>query len=117
MFPTAESSAKLKPGQTAGEFAFDKEVQQGKNIADALAPMGESLELFVWSSLSDGNKWSKGKYPHTYHFNSKAAVVDYIEEKYPALSAKMSLLQLGWFVTNWKWGKVAVPWEKVNPAF
>lgn len=101
MFPTADSIAKLNPGQSAGEFAFGKEVQQGKNIADALvAAVGDSLELFIWSSLSDAKKWSNGKYPHIYHFNSKAAVVDYIQEKHPALAAKMSLLQLGWFVTN-----------------
>ncbi|RDW73589.1 hypothetical protein BP5796_07031 [Coleophoma crateriformis] len=112
IFPTEESVAKLKPGQTAGEFALDKELQQGKNIADAVASMGDSSELFMWSSLSDSKKWSGGKYPGIYHFDSKSVVVDYIKEEYPDLTAKMSLLQLGWFVTNWKLGRVAVPWEK-----
>lgn len=114
MYPTEESLAKLRPGQTAGEFAFEKEVQQGKNIADVVATITDSLELFVWSSLSDSKKCSGGKYTSIYHFNSKAAVVDYIKDRYPKLTAKMSLLQLGWFVTNWKWGKIAVPWEKVS---
>ncbi|PVH87782.1 hypothetical protein DL98DRAFT_525075 [Cadophora sp. DSE1049] len=59
-------------------------------------------------------KWSGGKYPGIYHFNSKSVVVDYIKDKYPDLTAKMSLLQLGWFVTNWKRSRVAVPWEKVK---
>jgi hypothetical protein len=40
-------------------------------------------------------------------------VVEYIKERYPEVGRKMSLLQLGLFVTNWKWGQGAVPWEKV----
>ena len=71
------------------------------------------LELFIWSSLSDAGKWSGGKYRGVLHFDSKAHVVDYIHEKYPRLGEKMSILQLGLFVTNWKWGQGAVPWEKV----
>ncbi|KIN00739.1 hypothetical protein OIDMADRAFT_29813 [Oidiodendron maius Zn] len=90
-------------------------VPQGKNIIDAVATVGTSLERFVWSTLSKAREWSKGKYRGIYHFNSKAAVVDYMNEGYPEVAKKTSLLQLGLFVTNWKWGKGAVPWEKVYP--
>jgi hypothetical protein len=40
-------------------------------------------------------------------------VVEYIHEKYPELGKKMNMLQMGLFITNWKWGQAAVPWEKV----
>ena len=74
----------------------------------------ESLELFIWSTLSHASKWSKGRYTGVYHFDSKAAVVDYINEQYPEVAKKMSCIQMGLFVTNWKWGPGAVPWEKVD---
>lgn len=105
--------ARLAPNQTVREWCYELEVQQGKNIADAVATV-EGLELFIWSSLSDAAKWSGGKYKGVLHFDSKAHVVDYIHEKYAKLSQKMSILQLGLFVTNWKWGPGAVPWENVR---
>lgn len=111
--PTEADIAKLKPKQTLREWCFESEVQQGKNIADALATI-DGLELFVWSTLSHARKWSKGKYAGVCHFDSKAVVVDYINDVYPALAKKMSLLQMGLFVTNWRWGQAAVPWEKVS---
>jgi len=106
-----EDRAKLRPNQTVREWCYELEVQQGKNIADAVATV-DTLELFIWSTLSDATKWSKGKYKGVFHFDSKAAVVDYIHERYPAVAEKMSLLQMGLFITNWQWGQGAVPWEK-----
>jgi hypothetical protein len=111
--PTEADIAKLKPNQTLREWCYETEVLQGKNIADAVVTV-EGLELFVWSTLSHASKWSKGKYTGIYHFDSKAVVVDYINERYPTLAKKISLLQMGLFITNWKWGQAAVPWEKVN---
>jgi hypothetical protein len=93
-------------------MCYELEFKQGKNIADAVATV-QDLELFVWSGLSDAKKWSGGKYPGVYHFDSKAHVVDYIKEKYPAVASRMSILMLGLFITNWKWGVVAMPWKKV----
>lgn len=112
--PSEADLASLKPNQTIREAIFDKEVRQGKNIADAVATVGDSLELFIWSTLSHAKKWSKGKYGNVYHFDSKATVVDYIQEKYPEVAKKMSLLQMGFFMTNWMWGQAAFPWEKVS---
>ncbi|PMD33833.1 NAD(P)-binding protein [Hyaloscypha variabilis F] len=99
---------KLAPNQTLREWCYALEVQQGKNIADAVATV-DGLQLFIWSSLSDAGKWSRGKYRGVLHFDSKAHVVDYIHERYPKLAEKMSILQLGLFVTNWKWGQGARP--------
>lgn len=111
--PTPADIEKLSPGQTLRKWCYDLEVQQGKNIVDAVAAVGESLELFVWSTLSHARKWSKGQYKGVYHFDSKAVVADFLGETYPELKKKTSLLQLGLFITNWKWGQAAVPWEKV----
>jgi NmrA-like family len=110
---SASDLEKLSPGQTLREWCYELEVQQGKNIADAVATV-QGLELFIWSSLSDAAKWSGGKYKGVLHFDSKAHVENYIHTKYPRLAEKMSILQLGLFVTNWKWGQGAVPWENVS---
>lgn len=51
------------------------EVQQGKNLVDASKEAG--VQQFIWSSLVDVNKLSKGKLPNVYHFDSKAQVEEY----------------------------------------
>lgn len=93
----------LKEGQTINEYCYDLELQQGKNIADAAATV-DGLDRYVVSALCDASKWSKGKYTWNYHFDSKARIVDYIREKYPQLAAKMSVVQLGSYMDNWKSG-------------
>lgn len=112
--PNSPDLSFLKPGQNVREMCYELEYQQGKNIADAVATIVPGLDRFIWSSLSNASKWSGGKYRGVYHFDSKAHVADYISEKYPQLAHKMSILQMGLFVTNWKWGGVAVPWKKVG---
>lgn len=111
--PTEADIEKLSPGQTLREWCYELEVKQGKNVVDAAASVTDTLDLFIWSTLSHAKKWSKGKYAGVYHFDSKAVVAEYLSEKYPALGKKTSFLQLGLFITNWKWGQAAVPWEKV----
>ncbi|RYP04363.1 hypothetical protein DL764_004499 [Monosporascus ibericus] len=54
------------------------EIQQGKNLADAAKEAG--VQHYIWSSLYNVNKLSKGKLPHVYHFDSKAEVEDYVRE-------------------------------------
>ncbi|KAF2190163.1 NAD(P)-binding protein [Zopfia rhizophila CBS 207.26] len=90
-----------KESRTPNEVGFDIEVSHGFNIAEAAATI-QRLERFIFSSLADTKKWSKGKYTWVYHFDSKAAIVDYIKQKLPALAQKMSCLQIGEYVTNWK---------------
>jgi hypothetical protein len=112
--PTEGDIKKLKPNQSLREMCYETEVRQGKNIVDAVANV-DTLELFIWPTLSHASKWSRGKYTGVYHFDSKAAVVDFLNEKYPQVAKRTSLLQMGLFITNWKWGQGAVPWEKVRP--
>ncbi|TKA68787.1 hypothetical protein B0A49_06279 [Cryomyces minteri] len=109
----ADVVAQLRPGQTVRQWCYELELRQGENLADAVATV-DGLDRFVWSSLSDATKWSKGTYKGIYHFDSKAHVVDYIYKTHPKLAEKMSILQMGVFATNWKWGQAAVPWEKVD---
>jgi hypothetical protein len=82
-------------------------------MADEIATI-DTLEFFIWSILSHAKKWPKRKYTGVYQFDSKAIVVDYINEKYPEVAKKTSLLQLDLFITNWKWGRGTVPLEKVS---
>lgn len=93
--------AKLKPGQTLNEFCYELEVRRGRNIALAAAGV-DALERFVFSSLSDARKWSKGKYTGVYHFQSKANVVEYIAKELPELKKKSSFIQVGYYMTNWR---------------
>ena len=102
-------------GKSINEYAYDLEVRQGMNIAVAAAASStlQTLENFVYSTLSNAKRWSKGKYTWVYHFDSKAAVVEYVTEKYPQLDAKMSTLQVGEYATNWKMMPILGP-RKVN---
>lgn len=92
---------KLKEGQIMNEFCFDLEVRHGENMANAAAKV-ETLERYVWSSLSNAKKWSKGKYTWVYHFDGKAKVTDYIKDALPELAKKMSVLQIGLYATHWQ---------------
>ena len=102
-FHNPATRAKVKPGQTINEYCHDYELQQGKNVADAAATV-DGLERFVVSAVCNAKKWSKGKYTWVYHFDAKAKIVEYIEETYPKLAAKMSVVQIGAYMTNWKMG-------------
>ncbi|KAK1635386.1 hypothetical protein BDP81DRAFT_462390 [Colletotrichum phormii] len=105
------SNPQLKPGQSLLEWAYELKVQQGKNLVQAVAEL-DSLQLFVWSTLSATRKWSGGKFQNVFHFDSKAAVVDHVRDYFPDLYNKTSLLQLGLFMTNWRFGPVNIPWAK-----
>ncbi|KAF5544531.1 hypothetical protein FPHYL_11021 [Fusarium phyllophilum] len=64
-----------------------KEEEQGKRIMDIAADL-PILEQIIWASLPDAKAISNGKYPHVYHWQSKAAVTDYIRTEKPALWKK-----------------------------
>ncbi|RYO84003.1 hypothetical protein DL766_001869 [Monosporascus sp. MC13-8B] len=91
---------KAKPGQPLNAWAGEYETQQLKNVIDAAAKV-PTLERFILSSLSNATKWSKGKYTHVYHFDSKANAEDYGREKYPDLWEKTSIFQAGLFLSNY----------------
>jgi len=85
-------------GETASKAAFDHEVLHGKNAAIAAAKV-PSLERFVYSALPPMKRHSKGKYKKSYHADSKATIVEYIEQ-IPELAKKSSIVYLGAYTTN-----------------
>ncbi|KAI1349391.1 hypothetical protein F5Y01DRAFT_327463 [Xylaria sp. FL0043] len=92
-------------GISCREYAYNVEYQQGRNIADAAASTIDSLEPngFLVSTLSHAGICSKGVIKEAYHFDSKADVFPlYVNEKYPALAAKMSCIQTGAFMTSYR---------------
>ena len=115
-FYKPSNASKLKPGQKMNEFCYDCEIQQGKNIAHAAAQV-PTLERFVCSSLSNVRKWSGGKYRSVYHFDSKAAVVEFIHENLPALAKKMSVIQIGLYATHWQAMPFLAPQKQPDGTF
>ncbi|CCT74325.1 related to nitrogen metabolic regulation protein nmr [Fusarium fujikuroi] len=92
-----------KEGISCRKFAYNVEVQQGKNIVDAAATVVDTLDNngFLVSTLSQAEKCSGGKFKELYHFDGKADVFPaYVDEKYPELAAKMSCIHTGYFYTS-----------------
>jgi hypothetical protein len=106
-------------GVTINEYAYAVEIDQGINVAQAAATSSvlKTLEHYIFSSLADVRKWSKGKYTWVYHFDSKAKVVQYIKECLPELDAKMSTVQIGFYATNWKMRGAWTPQKQSDGSF
>ena len=98
-----EHATGSNPADSLRRWAFDEEVKQGRNIADAamatLTSEG-SLERFIFSSLPSTKKYSKGKYSHIYHFDSKAVIEEYINKTHPELAKRMNVVYVGFYVSN-----------------
>lgn len=99
--PKVQERAKTA-GIPINALAYDIEVQQGRNIIDAVNATVNTLDRFVLSTLSATKKWSKGKYLHNYHFDAKWMAVEYLKGTFPELAEKTSYLQVGLYLTNWK---------------
>lgn len=105
-------------GVSCRRFAYDVELQQGRNIADAVAANVDGLDEngFIASTLSHAGKCSNGKYKELYHFDSKANVFPgYVDEKYPALAKKTSCVQTGYFMSSYNYAPGAY-FGKVSTA-
>jgi hypothetical protein len=92
-------------GMSCRKYAYDVELQQGKNIADAAAKVADGLDEngFIASTLSHASISSKGQYKELYHFDAKADVFPhYVNQKHPKLAAKMSYVQTGYFTSSYK---------------
>lgn len=92
-------------GISCRKYAYDVEYRHGKNIADAAATTVDTLDEngFLVSTLSNARKCTNGKMTEVYHFDSKADIFpDYVNEKYPALAAKMSCIHTGYFFTSYR---------------
>lgn len=89
------------------------------NIAAAAADPAvlKTLDRFVMSSLSHAQKWSGGKYKEIYHFDSKAEMIRLTRERHPGVAARMSTLQVGHYVTNWRQLARLAPERQADGSF
>ncbi|KAJ7079468.1 NAD(P)-binding protein [Mycena epipterygia] len=77
------------------------EITQGKNLVDAAKEVG--VKFFIWSSLPDATKESKGEYSHVYHVDNKAVIEAYLKDS----GIPYAVLLTGWFADNlWKVGSL-----------
>ncbi|KAH6689674.1 hypothetical protein F5X68DRAFT_204137 [Plectosphaerella plurivora] len=109
VFGDPANKDKPQRGQSLNAWAGEHETWQLKGIIDAVAKLPD-LERFILSSLSNSTKWSKGKYTHVYHFDSKARAAEYAQATYPDLWEKTSIFQAGFFLSNF----VSNPMTKVS---
>ncbi|KAI9660352.1 MAG: hypothetical protein M1821_009702 [Bathelium mastoideum] len=112
-------SKDILQGRSPNKYAFDREVEQGINIAEAAALPNtlKTLERFIFSSLSDARKWSHGKYARVYHFDSKAEIIRTIQTRFSDLAARMSTVQIGSYVRNWQMLPPLVPQKQSDGSF
>ena len=104
-FNPANQARAKEQGKSIGQYAYELELEQGKNIADAVAREVDGLDEvgFIASTLCSARKSSNGKYKELWHFDSKADVFPtYVHEKYPELAKKTSYLHTGYFFTSWQ---------------
>jgi len=115
----ANHAKAAEAGVDVFKLAYDLEIAQGINAANAAADPSvlKTLERFVYSSLSDASKWSKGKCTGVYHFESKAKVVEHVENSLPNLASKMSIVQIGNYVSNWERSPVFTPQKQDDGSF
>jgi nucleoside-diphosphate-sugar epimerase len=88
-----------KPDQSLSRWAYDYELQQGKNIFDAAANL-ETLDRLIFSTIADVAVHSEGKYTGAYHADTKAHAETYAMEKYPELRKKTNTIQVGVYLSN-----------------
>ncbi len=78
--------------------AMEREVTQGKNIANAAAAVG-TLKHFIWSTLPSASTVSGGTITVP-HMDGKAQVDEYIINSKPALAQKTTFLWGGFYAEN-----------------
>ncbi|KAK3376160.1 NAD(P)-binding protein [Lasiosphaeria ovina] len=101
--PDCRAAAAAAAGVSCRRYAYDVELRHGKNIADAAASVEAGLDAngFLVSTLSHAGKCSAGAFTDLYHFDAKADVFpDYLASAHPALAAKTSYIQTGFFMTS-----------------
>lgn len=95
-------------GNHIGQFSYELEYEQGRNIADAASKVRE-LERLVVSMVSSTKKSSNGRYDKIWHFDSKADMVSYVKSTYPDFATKMSELNVGVFFQAWRFAPITAP--------
>ncbi|KAF2014384.1 NAD(P)-binding protein [Aaosphaeria arxii CBS 175.79] len=94
-----DSGKRTNQEQPGNIWAAEQETQQLKNVIDVASGI-DTLERFVISSLSNVEKASSGKYKNVFHFDSKDKAVEYAREQHPQLWKKTSIIQAGWYISN-----------------
>lgn len=107
------------PGKALREWAYEDEINHGKNIAKAatVCAVNGKLKHFIWSGLPSPKKYSNGKYAGIYHFDSKAEITEYIRQYYPALAKVMSVLFVGFYVSNMLVSQLMKPIKQDDSTF
>ncbi|KAI0473693.1 NMRAL1 protein [Xylariaceae sp. FL0804] len=82
------------------------EEQQGRNLADAAKETG--VKHYIWSSLEDVTKLSKGVLSNVYHFDSKAHVEEYVR----SLGVPATFFQPGYYMANMS----SAPFQQFAPS-
>ncbi|GAQ45785.1 NmrA-like family protein [Aspergillus niger] len=67
------------------------EATQGRTIIDAAAQT-PTVQHFIWSSLPDPERVSGGILKNIHHWKSKSLVADYIQQQYPELWGKTTVV-------------------------
>ncbi|KAI1183870.1 NAD(P)-binding protein [Nemania serpens] len=88
-----------RDSEESAKIGFNSEVLHGKNAVLAAAGV-PTLERLVYSALGPMKSASNGKYPTSYHWETKAAIVEHIEKEQPNLAKKTSFIYLGAYATN-----------------
>ncbi|KAF1918149.1 hypothetical protein BDU57DRAFT_547252 [Ampelomyces quisqualis] len=104
-FDLANQARAKEEGKSIGQIAYELELEQGKNIVDAVAREVNGLDEvgFIASTLCSARESSKGKYNELWHFESKAEVFPkYVEVNHAELARKTSYLHTGYFFTSWR---------------
>jgi hypothetical protein len=118
-FRAAIASPEIAGGRNPRQYAHDVEFEHGMNIAEAAASPGsiKSLTHFLYSTLCNPTKTSKGKYTQIFHNNVKAKVTRTIEDRFPELFQRMSTVHIGHYVTNWHAFPPARPRKQADGSF
>ncbi|KAJ5719891.1 hypothetical protein N7493_006769 [Penicillium malachiteum] len=95
--PYRQAVTSGKDSATSAKIGYDAEVQLGKNAIHAALEVS-TLERFIYSALGPMNAASGGKYPYSYHWETKAYLVDYIEGT--KLRDIASFIYIGAYLTN-----------------
>jgi hypothetical protein len=110
-YPIRDPAVRAKAterGISSDQICAELETQRGRNMALAAASpqVQKTLERYVWSSLGDVSRLSGGKFTHVWHFDSKAAVEQYIREDAgmakSGLTDKASFIHVGLYTDNWR---------------
>lgn len=83
---------------TMYDGAMEREVAQGKNVADSASAV-DTLEHFIWSTLPSASIVSGGRNPVP-HMDGKAQVDEYILGSLPALAHKTTFYWGGLYAEN-----------------